>query len=54
MTTLVEQPVFDGQGEVLKPYVPRLADRVDARHAREHYRAVDGSLVFVDISGFTA
>src|SRR5207237_241912 len=45
---------FDGQGEVLKPYVPRLLIEWIRDSPESTYRAVDGSLVFVDISGFTA
>jgi class 3 adenylate cyclase/tetratricopeptide (TPR) repeat protein len=49
-----EVHVSDDQGEVLKPYVPRLQiewlrDTPEAKH-----RAVEGSLAFVDLSGFTA
>jgi class 3 adenylate cyclase/tetratricopeptide (TPR) repeat protein len=46
--------IVEGQDELLKPYVPRLLvewlrDSPEAAH-----RTVEGSLVFVDISGFTA
>jgi class 3 adenylate cyclase/tetratricopeptide (TPR) repeat protein len=46
--------VADDQNEVLKPYVPRLQiewlrDMPDTKH-----RSVEGSLAFVDLSGFTA
>src|SRR5436190_12222865 len=46
--------MFDGYGEVLKPYVPRLLIEWIRDSPESAYRAVDGSLVFVDISGFTA
>ena len=39
--------------EVLKPYVPRLAVEWLREHPRERHRLVEGSLAFVDISGFT-
>ena len=52
MTVLTELP--EGQGEVLKPYVPRFLIEWVHQSPDTHYRAVDGSLVFVDISGFTA
>ena len=50
----IEPHTLDDQNEVLKPYVPRLQiewlrDMPDTKH-----RAVEGSLAFVDISGFTA
>ena len=40
-------------GETLRPYVPRLLIRwlAEAEHAR--FRTLDGSMLFVDISGFT-
>ena len=50
----LESPLFDGQGEVLKPYVPRLLIEWVRESPESRYRPVDGSLVFVDISGFTA
>ena len=51
---VLEAPVFDGQGEVLKPYVPRLLIEWVRESPQTRYRPVDGSLAFVDISGFTA
>ena len=42
------------QSEVLKPYVPRLQIEWLRDMPQTRYRAVDGSLAFVDISGFTA
>jgi len=51
---LVEPQVLDGQGEVLKPYVSRLLIEWVRESPQTSYRAVDGSLAFVDISGFTA
>jgi class 3 adenylate cyclase/tetratricopeptide (TPR) repeat protein len=52
--TTLAPVVFDGQGEVLKPYVPRLLIEWVRESQETRYRAVDGSLAFVDISGFTA
>ena len=54
VTDLLDSRVLDGQGEVLKPYVPRLLIEWVRESPDTRYRAVDGSLVFVDISGFTA
>ncbi len=54
MTALIESPTYDEQGEVLKPYVPRLLIEWVHESPETVYRAVDGSLAFVDISGFTA
>jgi class 3 adenylate cyclase/tetratricopeptide (TPR) repeat protein len=54
MSLLLEHPVFDGQGEVLKPYVPRLLVEWVRDHPDRRHLPVDGSLAFVDISGFTA
>src|SRR5215467_9465478 len=54
VTTLLDAPSFEGQGEVLKPYVPRLLIEWVHETPEDRYRAVDGSLAFVDISGFTA
>lgn len=42
------------QNEVLKPYVPRLQIRWLRESPPEAHRSGDGSLAFVDISGFTA
>ena len=39
--------------EILRPYVPRLTIRWLAEEPGSTYRVVDGSMVFVDISGFT-
>ena len=46
--------VNEGHGELLKPYVPRLL--IDWVHTapETHIHAHEGTLVFVDISGFTA
>ena len=54
VSTLRDRPISAAAAETLKPYVPRLLiywlkETPDARHL-----AIDGSLVFVDISGFTA
>ena len=54
MTMLVEPPVFEGQAEALKPYVPRLLIEWMRDDPERRYLPVDGSLAFVDISGFTA
>ena len=39
--------------EVLRPYIPRLTIRWLAEEPDSTYRVVEGSMVFVDISGFT-
>ena len=39
--------------ELLKPYVPRLMIRWLAEQAHLPFRTIEGSMVFVDISGFT-
>ena len=54
MSLLVEPPILEGQGEVLKPYVPRLLIEWVHDEPERRYLPVDGSLAFVDISGFTA
>ncbi len=54
VTTLLEPTVAAGQGELLKPYVPLLLIRWLREHPERRHLAVDGSLAFVDISGFTA
>ena len=38
---------------ILRPYLPRLAIEWLVRHPDETFREIDGTLVFVDISGFT-
>jgi class 3 adenylate cyclase/tetratricopeptide (TPR) repeat protein len=53
VATLFE-PAVDRQGEILKPYVPRLLIEWVHETPEKQYRAVDGTLAFVDISGFTA
>ena len=45
---------FGGAGELLKPYVPRFQIEWVRESPETAHRAVDGSLAFVDISGFTA
>ena len=50
----VELRAFEGQGEVLKPYVPLLLIEWVHNSPEVSYRQVEGSLAFVDISGFTA
>jgi class 3 adenylate cyclase len=54
MTTVVEPAVFEEHGEMLKPYVPRLLIDWVRTSPNASYRPADGTLVFVDISGFTA
>jgi class 3 adenylate cyclase/tetratricopeptide (TPR) repeat protein len=54
MGTIVEPTIFEDQGEMLKPYVPRLLIDWLRTSPDSSYRAVDGTLAFVDISGFTA
>jgi class 3 adenylate cyclase/tetratricopeptide (TPR) repeat protein len=45
---------LDEQGEVLKPYVPRLQITWLREDPQETHRSGEASLAFVDISGFTA
>ncbi len=54
VTALLDLPAFEGQGEVLKPYVPRLLIEWVQESPERCYQPVEGSLAFVDISGFTA
>jgi len=49
-----EPHVLDDQGEVLKPYVPRLQIEWVRDSPQATHRSVEGSLAFVDLSGFTA
>ena len=39
---------------VFDPYVPRIASEWDEQAPGQRWQAVDGTLVFVDISGFTS
>jgi hypothetical protein len=52
--TAVAPPLVGGESEILKPYVPRLLIEWLRHDPAARYRPVDGSLAFVDISGFTA
>ncbi len=52
--TARERRALDDQGEVLKPYVPRLLIEWVRDTPQATYKELDGSLAFVDISGFTA
>jgi hypothetical protein len=55
VTALAEPgPAAVDQAEILKPYVPRLLLRWIRESPESRYQAVDGSLAFVHISGFTA
>ena len=54
MSTSAGLREFEGQGEVLKPYVPRILIEWVHDSPEIPYRQVEGSLAFVDISGFTA
>ena len=45
---------LDDQNEVLKPYVPRLQIEWLRDSPQAKHQSVEGSLAFVDISGFTA
>ncbi|HEY5183962.1 MAG TPA: hypothetical protein VIM19_03440 [Actinomycetes bacterium] len=47
------QLVLDSPSERLKPYVPRLVVDWLRSGSQDTYRDVEGSLAFVDISGFT-
>jgi class 3 adenylate cyclase/tetratricopeptide (TPR) repeat protein len=53
-TVLTETEVGEDLAtELLKPYVPRLVLEWAGESPDTRHRAIDGSLVFVDISGFT-
>ena len=54
MEVVTESQLYEGQGELLKPYVPRLLIEWIHDAPTTNYLARDGSLAFVDISGFTA
>ena len=54
MSARPELREFAGQGDLLKPYVPRLLIEWVHDSPEIPYRQVEGSLAFVDISGFTA
>jgi class 3 adenylate cyclase/tetratricopeptide (TPR) repeat protein len=54
MTTAAEIRLSDEQREALRPYVPRLLIEWMRAAPETHHHALDGTLVFVDISGFTA
>jgi len=54
MATIEERSDLERQGEMLKPYVPRLLIEWLQLSPETSYRSVDGTLVFVDVSGFTA
>ncbi|MDX6516169.1 MAG: hypothetical protein QOH73_1835, partial [Gaiellaceae bacterium] len=53
-TALADLDEFGGQAELLKPYVPRFLIEWLRESPQTTYRTVEGSLAFVDISGFTA
>src|SRR5947209_110962 len=50
----IQTPARDSQNELLKPYVPRLQIEWLRDMPETRYQAVEGSLAFVDLSGFTA
>ena len=50
----IQQRSSDAQNEVFQPYVPRLQIEWLRDTPQTTHRAVEGSLAFVDISGFTA
>jgi class 3 adenylate cyclase/tetratricopeptide (TPR) repeat protein len=54
VTTEAEPVVGKGADALLAPYVPRLVRAWSTDHEGARVRAIDGSLVSVDISGFTA
>ena len=54
MVTALEQGMSGEQSELLKPYVPRLLIEWMRSSPETHHHAVEGTLAFVDISGFTA
>jgi class 3 adenylate cyclase/tetratricopeptide (TPR) repeat protein len=43
-----------GSGDALRPYVPGVAVEWLSRQPEDRHRSVEGTLAFVDISGFTA
>ncbi|HKI29870.1 MAG TPA: tetratricopeptide repeat protein [Actinomycetota bacterium] len=45
--------VLEQSAEILRPYAPRLLIRWLAEQPHRSFRTLDGSMVFVDISGFT-
>ncbi|MGA9161518.1 MAG: adenylate/guanylate cyclase domain-containing protein, partial [Actinomycetota bacterium] len=49
---MVSQALEQG-AEILRPYAPRLLIRWLAEQPHRSFRTLDGSMVFVDISGFT-
>lgn len=51
---LERRPVSQAHAEKLKPYVPRLLVEWLRETPGARYRSLEGSLAFVDISGFTA
>jgi class 3 adenylate cyclase/tetratricopeptide (TPR) repeat protein len=53
VTSVVEVPLTDAQSARLTPYVPRLVVEWLRDTPAASVREVDGSLAFVDISGFT-
>jgi class 3 adenylate cyclase/tetratricopeptide (TPR) repeat protein len=54
VSTLSDRPIPATSAETLKPYVPRLLIQWLKETPEARHLAIDGSLVFVDISGFTA
>ena len=54
MSALLDDPMSKAAGDRLKPYVPRLMIEWLRDTPEARYTTIDGSLVFVDISGFTA
>ena len=54
MNTLGDRSISAAAAETLKPYVPRLLIEWLRETPETRHRSIDGSLVFVDISGFTA
>ncbi len=54
MTIAPEIRLSDEQSAALKPYVPRLLIEWMRNAPETHHHALEGTLAFVDISGFTA
>ena len=54
MTAALESAASKGEGDLLRPYVPRMQIEWIRQSPGTAYETREGSLAFVDISGFTA
>ena len=54
MEVVADRELYEGRAELLKPYVPRLLIEWVRESPETRHLAREGSLAFVDISGFTA